>query len=144
MFKKVIFLLIITGTVTIACSGQSADNKPPEPSAITLRDFGMVPELLTIHDFHRLQILSWRFARAALSDDVDTMRALMVPDATFYSTWDIFDDLYYLILKGMHQSDGGIVISYELLINGEDSTYHVTIFMKQTRDGWKVLWSAFE
>jgi len=163
MLKKAVFLLVAVSIMLVGCLNRTTESEPridsnqngndlinTSPAETyqlkTLRDFSIYAQPIDIHDFHRLQILSWKFAMAVFTNDIDTMRAFMVPDVAFYQAWeiDIMNDLYYLILKGMQQWDDGVEVSYEFLIKGEDSTLHLTIFFTQTEDGWKVLWSGFE
>ena len=100
--------------------------------------------------------MTWQFARATLSDDAETMRSFMMPDAEIRHTLNIFyDRLDFMILKGLRRIMKGRFIdddadfdtveaSYEFLVSSEDSYTYLTINVKQTEGGWKVIWYGFE
>jgi len=164
MFKKAMFLPIVAGIIIVACSGQSANNDPPGLSATVTQEneYALYQRLnyyQRLIEEHRIQILSWQFARAVLSDDIDTMRRLMVPDAMITVTMDIFyDRLDFMILRDIQwrsydhravspelwRSASSVELSYEFRIRNRDSFAYLVITMKQTEDDWKVFGYGFE
>jgi hypothetical protein len=153
MFIKNIFLLLIISTVTFGISAQPSIEG--ESTDSVAQENGYVYH----HWAYEQQVLmrmTWQFARATLSDDAETMRSFMIPEAEIRHTLNIFyDRLDFMILKGLRRIMKGrfvdddadfdmIEASYEFLVSGEDSYTYLTINVKQTEDGWKVIWYGFE
>jgi hypothetical protein len=176
MKKLFAFALVLTLALTLAAcgcnddppanngeespnNGTPTDNvqtpEPPQGMTISEDDYALFQYLKEERaffgspDYHNIRILSWRFARASLSDDTETMSGLMAEGAevylTNYVTMDIFDEgLDFIILKDARRYGNMVTLSYEFLVKGGDSYTYITIYMENIDGGWKVTGYAFE
>jgi len=102
-------------------------------------------EFAISYEYQQILRSSWQFARAALSDDQETMQNLAVPDFDVDVTMDIFDnDLQFLILKGVSQDGDSVWLNYEFSETGSDSFTYLTIEIVNTDDDYLVKSYAFE
>ena len=98
-------------------------------------------EFTRSQEYHEMQISSWKFARACLSNDIDNMGTLVAADTEISTTKDIFyENLEFIILKGFRRSDDGqVTVSYEFQQKGEDLYSYLTIEMANVGSEWKVV-----
>ena len=148
MLKKWIFLLLAVSVIPLTLPAQSATG---EPTSSTARESGNTHSQLSTEE-REISIVAWKFARAVMSGDFDTMRNLMVPDAEIdYSMTNIFDSgLEFMILSGIRPTmkgryvDSGadfgtVEVRYQSHEIDMDYYLYLVMLMKQTEDGWRVI-----
>jgi len=102
-------------------------------------------EFAISYEYQQILRSSWQFARAALSNDQETMHNLAVPDFEVDVTMDIFDsDLQFLILKGVRQDADSVWLNYEFSEIEPDSFTYLTIEMVKVNGEYLVKSYAFE
>lgn len=163
---KVVCLLIVSVFLFCSCSKSDnqesplVDNQNPSIDAQT-EDLSVISisqdEYATLqvlqekmafvesYEHYQIHVFSWKFAKACLSNDIDTMKNLMALDVEIDVTLDIFDDLEFLIVKGIDKkSDGSIYVSCEFQESGDDFYTYLTTYIVNIDGAWKVTFYGFE
>ena len=146
MFKKFVFILLTVSTITTEITAQSATGEPPNSTA---RESGNIFSQLSA-EIREIKVLTWRFVRAAMSADYDTMRSLAVPETKIHIERNVFDDqLEFMLLSEIRPTMGGryvdpgadfdaVEVSYEISIIDRDYYTYLTMHVRHTEDGWRV------
>ena len=152
VLKKTVFLLLAVSAIPLSLPAQSDTGEAPNSTA---RESGNTHSQLSTEE-REISIVGWKFARAVLSGDTDTMRSLAVPDANFCSERDYFDNgLESMVLIGIYPSMKGRSVDpgadfdtvsayYEISKVGLGYFFYLEIYMEQTENGWKVRWYLFD
>jgi len=169
MIKKTILCLAVVVLLLGGCTANNGNSNPDSQqnstpqtelqsddvsgsTSMSEEEYALFQELQEENEFtrsqeyHEMQISSWKFARACLSNDTDSMETLVAADTEISTTKDIFyENLEFIILKGFRRSDDGqVTVSYEFQQKGEDSYSYLTIEMANVGGEWKVVSYGFE
>lgn len=122
-------------------------------STMTAEEYSTYQTLLEHNEFrisqtyHDVQILSCKFAKACLGNDIDTVNNLLSDGTKADAMLNIFGDLEFIITKNISavpDKDGQYVVSCEYLPNGKDSYSYLTLQVVKNGEALKVTSYAFE